>query len=203
MTAIILCGLLGALEACVAHKVATTETSSWQAHREQMARLVKSGGAWSAQGKLRVSHGGKNWLLKFKWVQKKNFYEVDIYSAFDKLASFKSSAQGVHVSGQRVNLVTATPEEAANRLLGFPAPVTLMQHWILGLTSPRFAVEQFELNARGLAHIITQQGWRIDYASYQRIDNYAVPEEFSIEHGQTKLKAWVNEWKFSPASTQI
>ena len=172
----------------------------WQAHHALATRTT----AWTLDGKLAVTHGGKHWLLQFKWKQANQSYDIDIFSVFGHVANFTGRADKVELRRQGRVLVAATPEEAAQRLLGFPAPISLMRHWVLGIPSPHQEIDALAFDRRGLAQTIVQGGWRVEYASYHKVDADGerwMPRELTvsrIEIGEanatTKLTAWTSQW---------
>jgi len=70
---------------------------------------------------------------------------------------------------------------------GLKIPVKGLQHWVRGLSSPQYKVDQLVLDNAGRPLTMQQAGWKIVYSSYVNNGGNALPRKINLSRGAEKI----------------
>lgn len=94
-------------------------------------------------------------------------------------------------------IVTAdTPEALLQGTLGWSIPVSDLEYWIRGHTSPHAPVDASEVNGNQLLSSLNQQGWTIRYSSYHTFTDFSLPRKIIASRDGLKLTLVIKRWQF-------
>ena len=85
-------------------------------------------------------------------------------------------------------------DERLQEWLGFAPPLASLRYWLLGCSDPRSAAEE-TFDAQQRLTQLRQDGWQIDYQSYQRSAQQWLPQRLSIERDGRRLKLVIQRWQ--------
>lgn len=106
----------------------------------------------------------------------------------------QGTAHEMHVRDSKGrSWVSYEPEAALESTLGWPLPIGSLRYWVLGLPAPGSAYH-VSISSRGLLSRLVQQGWRVDYAAYQKKAGLFLPQNLVVTRGATRIKLIVSSW---------
>lgn len=183
------------LSACASRPPLAVDTERlWRSHQALMQELK----TWSATGRVGVTADSDGWTASFVWRQSDAFFHIRIHGPFGR------GVVELEGNPQRVTLIQAgqPPRHAkdADALLyqqsGWKLPVSGLRYWILGLPVPG-QPERHRLDREGKLVALQQDGWRIEYASYHRLDGRHLPKKIQLVNGDLRVKLIASDWQLS------
>lgn len=112
-------------------------------------------------------------------------------------ATLTGDRQHVLVRTREGDYDTTDPEQWLSEHMGWTLPLNGLRYWVLGLPAPQ-SEAALELNIKGQAVVLEQDGWRLEYSEYQSKDGYELPRKFEATNPTVKLKVVVDEWSELP-----
>ncbi len=167
-------------------------SQSWQARRP----LLQAHDRFRLKGRVAVSTGGEGFNARLRWTQDGNQTLVSLDGPL--------GAGGVQVSsdGTSLNIVTSRGEhlnsDAAraelNTRLGFDPPLDSLRYWILGVPEPHHPAQE-SLDPSQRLSSLQQDGWQIDYESYQSVLGQWLPGKLTLQRQNVRVRLIVDGWE--------
>jgi outer membrane lipoprotein LolB len=154
------------LAGCVSLHVPSTPASMIKRSSMQTQQLRRLN-QWQIDGAFALSTPKQNDLANYRWRQNNQSFVIDVSSALNAVRFRVSGHPGrVVLTGVKGGPVEAPyAETLLRRVLGWQLPVSGLQYWIRGLAAP--GSHDVQKDSLGRFKVLTQQGWRINYLSYQ------------------------------------
>ena len=168
-------------------KPPVAQQKAWQQRQAFLARK----GAWRLKSKVSLRFDDENLIFGLNWSQlPANNYVMQISNPITgALVSKLSRTNGV-ISLLADNGRTYRDNDE-ERLLkehsGLTIPVKGMQHWVRGLSSPQYKVDNLVLDNAGRPRTLQQAGWKIIYSSYVNNGTNALPRKINLSRGAEKI----------------
>ena len=151
---------------------------------------------WDTQGRIAVKTNQKGWNASFNWSQKQAHYDLSI---FGPLGSNRISLVG---NREYVSLITNertyesnNAETLLQQQLGWCIPVDSIYYWIRGLPAPG-SVMHIVRNAEGQVTMLDQQGWHIEYQSYDKFNGLNLPILIQLQNPRASIRIAIHQWMF-------
>ena len=97
------------------------------------------------------------------------------------------------------NSVSApTPEALLQERLGWTLPISNLVYWIRGVPAPASAATQvnsLQLDTYNHLLHLQQQGWDIQYVSFQIVNNIDLPRIIYLQTQGLKIKIVIKKWE--------
>jgi outer membrane lipoprotein LolB len=77
--------------------------------------------------------------------------------------------------------------------LGWRLPLDGLRYWVLGVAAPGSAATPQRDADQHLVRL-TQQGWRIDYLGYKRVDGTDLPGKIFLQRDEVEVKLVIDAW---------
>ncbi|RDI97797.1 outer membrane lipoprotein LolB [Dyella solisilvae] len=202
----LLAAALPLLLAACAHKEAVrpvpkadyaTLLNQQRAREHQMAKTDH----WVLQGKIGVSgqvngksDGGSGTLT---WTQNGDSYEFVVRGPVGS-KSFRLSVNpdGAVLEGLEGGpLRSPDAESLVQKALGWNVPLHDLRAWVLGLRADSGPAE-LTFGDDGLPTLLTQDGWKVSYPTWDTTRDPAVPNKVFAENPPYKVKLSVESWSF-------
>ena len=173
------------------------EPTRWESHSAQLAAMHQ----WTARGKvaLRSANGADSAGLV--WRQQGADTVVELSGPLGV------GATSIHSDGSRLeirrgdehHLLDISTPEAIRRGTGLDLPLQALAHWLKGLPSPDWAVQDQEFDPdTGLLKRLTQAEWEVRYQEYGEFGGFTLPERLQIKRGATEAKFLIAQWQTAP-----
>jgi outer membrane lipoprotein LolB len=190
---------LALLNACSTSTVTSTVTSpttDWKAHQAALHSLD----TWQLRGKLAVSTERSADSVNVSWSQTATTTELILSGPIGwGRASIRSDGEQLLLDRNGSQHTVRLDDSAAvQQLLGWPMPVALLPWWIRGLPAPQAAVESMTTD-QGRLQTLSQQGWQLDYQSYQQHGDLVLPSKILFQGPQVSGKILVKQWTLGNA----
>jgi outer membrane lipoprotein LolB len=180
------------LAAC--RTVVPTTTESATQRRAQLRAITH----YDFTGRIASVVGNQGFSAAMDWQQRANDSALQIRAPFG-VASLDidyhdgqlllRASDGTRVSGDDA-------DERLREWLGFTPPLASFRYWLLGCSDPTsIADESFDEQQRLTQ--LKQDGWQVDYQSYQQSARLWLPQRLSIERDGRKLKLVISRWQTS------
>ena len=168
-------------------KPPAAKQNAWQQRQAFLARKA----AWQLKSKVSFRYDDENLIFGLNWAQAPaNNYVIQISNPVTGALVSKLTRRNGVVSLLADNGKTYQDNDE-ERLLknqsGLAIPVKGMQHWVRGLTSPQYKVDQLVLDNAGRPHTLKQAGWKITYSSYVNNGSNALPRKINLSRGAEKI----------------
>ena len=161
--------------------------SAWQQRQSFLARTT----AWQLKSKVSFRFDDENLIFGLNWQQlPANNYVMQMSNPITGALVSKLSRNKGIVTLLADNGKTYRDNDE-ERLLkaqsGLTIPVKGMQHWVRGLNSPRYKVDNLTLDNAGRPLLLEQAGWKIKYSSYVNNGTNALPRKINLSRGADKI----------------
>lgn len=182
---------------------AAVDAAGRQANEDRRAWLYQRP-AWSFEGRVAVSSGGKGGSGRLEWKQDGRDYEV-LLSAPVTRQSWRLTGN-THYEGGRLEGMEGGPREGefADELLreatGWDIPVNLLPDWARGLAADDSErPEKVRFDTDGRVAVIEQMGWKIEYLDWYPADEGrpALPRRIEVRQGSARVRLALDRWDFA------
>lgn len=194
---ILLAAVLTALSGCATWRGAergtspdATQAAAWQARGAQLRQVDR----FVFQG--RIASGALGFKADLRWKQQADGrFAMRLSGPFGAgAAELSGDAQWVQVrTGDEPPRMTADPEAWLEQALGVRLPINGLRWWALGLPAPDSAHE-VELDARGRARLLSQNGWELHYPEYRAAGAHDLPRRIEARNGDTRVLVLADAW---------
>jgi len=178
-------------------KPVTNQQQAWQQRQAFLTRKTN----WTLDSKVSFRFDEENLIFKLNWAQMPaNNYIIQINNPITGGLVSKLSRKNSVVSLLADNGRTYRDNDE-ERLLqnqsGLRIPVKGLQHWVRGLNSPQYKIDQLLLDNAGRPRTLQQAGWNISYASYVNNGTNALPRKINLSRGADKIfiRVIAKSWK--------
>jgi outer membrane lipoprotein LolB len=151
---------------------------------------------WDVSGKIAVQTPKDSGSASVDWAQNHNKFMISLLGPL--------GSGGMKLSGQpgNVTLITsdgksytaASPEQLLAEKWGFHLPVSNLKYWIRGLPAPG-SVADTRFDTYGRLSELSQQGWRVRYLGYSRINGIDLPTKIFANSSALNVKMMIYNWK--------
>lgn len=148
---------------------------------------------FQAKGKIAINMEGQNTTANLDWKQEGYNYRVSVFSAFGVGATIVGAPFFVEATiPGRARMEAASLDYLIQRGLNFPLPLSNMVYWIKGESAPGAHTWIKKQNPS-----LQQDGWKIDYANYKSVADFAkkLPHKIDLSYGGLKIKIVLRQWK--------
>ena len=185
------------LSGCVGLQLPPTASQEWVQHRTQLEQLKQ----WTANGKIALRTAEQAESGTMQWRQQGDTTHIRLAgpmgistTTLDSDGETLEIRQGDDYSRWRLD----DPALQANET--WQLPLRALHYWLKGIPAPQLAVESVTLDELGqLPTQIRQQGWTVDYQSFQQFDTHILPTRLRLYRGDTSARIIVRQWEALPA----
>ena len=185
------------LTACVPAVRVKGDASLLQAQRSREQALAQTD-HWTLQGRLGVSDGHSGGSGSFSWTQAGEHYEFVLRGPAISGVDFRLSGgpEGALLEGLCEGPVRGPDAEALMRkALGWVVPLHDLRAWVLGLRA-RGAPAELSFGADRLPSLLQQDGWTVDYRSWDNSRQPPLPTKLYAERAPYKVRLSIDSWQF-------
>lgn len=162
---------------------------AWQARQARLKPVEQ----FTVQA--RVSSGFFGTKADLHWRQRSDGFDMRVAGPFGTGAvQISGDAQSVIlVRTAKESFSTREPERLLQERLGWTFPVSRLRWWALGLPAPGSDF-RVELDERGRAMVLEQDGWTLEFEEYRPAGALELPRRFELASGEVKIKAVIHHW---------
>jgi len=152
--------------------------------------------SWNIQGAIAVKTEQKGWNASFNWSQKYDNYYLNIFGPLgsNRISLAGNNQHAILTSGEKT-YEAVNAETLLAQQLGWYMPVSSIRYWIRGLPAPGI-VNHIMHNAHGQLISIEQQGWHIEYLSYNTLKNSELPALIELQNTKIFIRIAIHQWNF-------
>ncbi|MGZ8256835.1 MAG: lipoprotein insertase outer membrane protein LolB [Gallionella sp.] len=88
-------------------------------------------------------------------------------------------------------------ETLMQNVLGWSLPLSVLQHWLLGVPDSASAVE-LERDSLGRITRLQQAGWEVRYVRYADETQGSLPSRLMLKYEDLEVQLLIDEWEFNP-----
>lgn len=151
---------------------------------------------WHISGKAGIRLRNEAHSAYVEWQQHDDRFDLLL---FGPLGQGKSRLRG---DARAVQLETAggdiwrdsSPEALLERLYGWQLPVSRAQYWVKGLAAPG-SPANVQHNSDGSLSHLEQDGWVIDYISYQAPAPALLPQKLVMRYDGVRVTLVIKQWQ--------
>lgn len=147
-------------------------------------------------GKASLSDGKRHAQISLCWQQMGEHYVINLYGPLGSGAVrlSKTDKPGIHYQDMRGEIRSyGSAEKLLEKECGWRLPISGLEWWLRGLPRPEEAAIVVRDKA-GLTTQIEQDGWTIEYLSYQSIAKKTYPHKVGLSFDKHRLKFVLREW---------
>lgn len=157
-----------------------------------------AGEQWQLDGKLGVWYRDERESANVRWLNCGERYRIQLSGPLgSSTAIIEGDERTVTLkrSGE-APISAATPEELAGEL-GWPLPVSALQHWVRGRPVP---LQPFggETDRGGHLTNLQQLGWVLDFARYTSPAIASPPRLVELHNENLRMKLLIRQWRDNP-----
>ncbi len=164
----------------------------------QRLRALQSIQQFELSGRMSAINGTQAVTAGVRWRQRNDDAVIDLSGPLGLgAAHIEQTASTLSVtSGQGVIYQGPTANDRVAATLGFDPPLRSLRYWIVGASDPSPLTEESIDAEQRLTHLL-QQGWRVDYEQYTRVQNQWLPQRLSVARGSWRLRLVINSWQLT------
>lgn len=150
---------------------------------------------WSASGRMAVAAGSDGGSGSFDWRQDGAVTRLDLRGPLGAGAmSLQITPDALTLTDGTGRSLDADAARAALRArLGADLPWSHLRYWMLGLPAPAEVATSREFDATPW-RVIEQSGWTLAYDSFADVGGSSLPQRFSAQHGEVRVRVIVDRW---------
>lgn len=190
-----------ALAGCVTvpQRPAPLSVDPLEAQAEREARLAKRD-VWRLTGRIAVSDGRDGGSGRLEWIQRGERYEITVNAPVTRRSWRLQGEPGLaRLDGLEGGSFTGESAEALlQQHLAWTVPLRDLADWARGMRAAGAASIRFSEN--GLPAKIEQNGWSIEYRSFDTARNPPLPTRVFTTRGERRVRLQVDSWSFEPDS---
>ena len=174
---------------------ATQQTAPPQlaiAHQEKLQQIQ----SFTLKGRLGVTTQQQGFSGSIAWQHSALKDDIEVYSPLGgKVAHIAKTPAEVTLTDQKGHTISAADAESlTEQTLGFRLPLTGLSDWALGRPSTG-AITANAWDANGRLIMLKQQGWEIEYPSYQLLNGFDLPKKVLLRNEHVYIKLLIEDWK--------
>ena len=191
--------LLAGLSACTSNVVRYEPVLNvnWKLQQQQLSELQ----SWSIKGRISVQTEYEGGQLDYIWQQyNQNDYDIRLQAPMGAGTTLISARE------QGVSLKTSSGDELFDtdvdkliaKLNGWPLPVNGLRYWVKGMPAPGSDYNVSKWNEQGLAEVMLQDGWRIEFKKYNDIKGFVLPGKLFINRQkgeEVDVRLIIRQWQ--------
>jgi outer membrane lipoprotein LolB len=153
--------------------------------------------SYALQARFSIKAGNEGQSGRMAWNHRPEGDKVLFLSPLGQgVATLESDAAGARLdTADGRNMSAASPDELAEQVLGRSLPLRRVPRWVLGLAGPDASLSR---DQTGRALEIREDGWRVDYVSYENDKPQALPQLLRISRDDLEMKLRIDAWSLSP-----
>ncbi len=167
----------------------------WQARSNYLYQQTH----WTAHLTLIGVTAEQKFKTRAIWEQKGDYYTIKLRDFIGRtVAIIDGSPEQVSAKTSKGEQFKGdSSEQLIKQLFDIQIPVAGMRYWLLGLPKPNVEVKQLALNDQGLAELVSQQGWAMNYPYYLEYDPLKMPSQVLFAYDDIDLTVKVSQWVFN------
>lgn len=149
---------------------------------------------WHGRFAARVENEGVSASLS--WRQELDDFDIDIFDPLGRhLAELNGSSEAVTIRTREGDEHSArNAEDLLLHYLGWSIPISGMRHWVVGQAVPDSPVDAETFMDDGLRESLSQDGWSIEWQSYQEDGHEYLPQRMRLSRADLSLKLIMDDW---------
>ncbi len=153
--------------------------------------------AYALQARFSIKAGNEGQSGRMAWSHRPEGDKVLFLSPLGQgVATLESDAGGARLeTSDGRNMAAAGPDELVEQVLGRSLPLRRVPRWVLGLPG---TTASLSLDPLGRALEIREEGWRVEYVSYESDRPQALPQLLRISRDDLEMKLRIDGWSLSP-----
>jgi outer membrane lipoprotein LolB len=181
-----------ALDGCQTAPLAPAPNIAWSLRRPTLQNLAQFG----LNGRVAVAVDNQGFNAGIRWTQSGTVTHLALTGPL--------GAGGVEVTatGADLSVVTSSGKRLGNMAarselrdkLGFEPPLASIRYWVLGVPDPG-APASVQLDSQQRLTELTQDGWRVDYASYMPVGAQWLPKLLTLRRQGVRVRMVVDGWQ--------
>lgn len=184
------------LTGCSTFSSPTSEPSltkaSWKERQADLSRIQ----SWEISGKIAIQTARDSGSANVDWTQNQSQFNISLYGPLGagglKLWGHPGAVTMETAKGQR--FTASTPEELLRQQMGWNLPVSNLNYWVRGLPVPG-SDYQGQYDAYHRLTNLAQNGWNVQFLSYQNAGRVDLPNRITISSASFKTKMVIYDWK--------
>jgi outer membrane lipoprotein LolB len=170
----------------------TAEFQQWPARRAELQSIRE----FAFDGRVALAAGTQGLSAGLHWQQMGDDAALTLRGPLGLGAlQIEYDATSLRVTGSDgVQRSGATAEALMHDTLGFAPPLASLRYWLLGCSDPASAAEE-TLDDTQRLQTLRQQGWQIEYQSYQRVQQRWLPQRVNVQRDERRLKLVIERWR--------
>ncbi|MDF2530169.1 MAG: lolB2 [Gammaproteobacteria bacterium] len=175
-------------------KPVANPAQTWQSY----AHKVYAYNNWQASGVMGIRNDTQAVSANFNWKQTGNQFVIQLSGPLNLGAEVLQGQPGqISLSDNKGQVVKAdNAEDLMQQTLGWSMPVEGLVYWIKALPVSQNQYHS-SLNSNGTLASLSQQGWAINYESYQVVNGLPMPHKIIMQQAAWRIVIVINNWQLS------
>lgn len=207
-----MCGVIIGITGCASTPNKSIADSLDQAHSSSLSTLETKKAqhlaslalirAFTLDGRIGVQADGRGFSGKMRWQHLNRYNAIDLYSPLgSKVVAIESNVDGVTLTSSDGNTVTSSDVESlTEQTMGWRLPARYLEDWALGRATAA-PITSATWDDEGKLSKLSQDGWEVQYISYQSSNGYQLPSKLNLRNAKLYLKLVIDNWQISDAAT--
>lgn len=206
--------LLVGLSACTSNVVRYEPVLNvnWLQQQKQLSELQN----WTIKGRISVQTEYEGGQADYTWQQhNQSDYDIRLQAPMGAGTTLISAReQGVSLkTSSGDELFDTDVDKLISKLNGWPLPVNGLRYWVKGMPAADSDYKITQWNEQGLAEVMLQDGWRIEFKKYRDIKGFVLPGKLFINRQkgeEVDVRLIIRQWQMdadvvhnAPDSTQV
>lgn len=182
------------IQGCAHAPIDADTELKWQQHHKKIGKL----NTWTLSGSIAAHTADDGWNARVFWDYQNTHYTLDLHGPLGQGAlKLVGNKDGVTLTTLGNNTYqAATPELLLEEHTTLKLPVSYLRYWLIGMPLPDHAIDDLYLTEEGYLDYLQQAGWKVNYQSYQELENGLVlPKKVHIQNDIYSAKMFISHWQ--------
>jgi outer membrane lipoprotein LolB len=153
---------------------------------------------WMFSARAGLWHGEQSDSANIDWLHCQWGYRIRITGPLGAGgAVIHGDADQVRLERGREEPLVADDPESLARQLGWPLPVSALEHWLLARAVPGHESAKHH-DRDGRLMYLSQLGWHIHYRGFEKHGEFWLPSRLDAENDELRLRLIFRRWQLRP-----
>ncbi|BBP03273.1 hypothetical protein SFPGR_06950 [Sulfuriferula plumbiphila] len=146
-------------------------------------------------GRIAVKYRDQSSSGSLRWRHRPDQDDITLLSPLGQtVTQITRGADGVTLIDQAHKIHRAADTETLTQeLLGWRLPLSGLGYWVVGQPAPSLPY-QAERDAQQRPTQLVQDGWRVNYSTWQTVDGQGLPRTMTLQRDDLEIRLVMDQW---------
>jgi outer membrane lipoprotein LolB len=164
---------------------------------DQRCDQLRAKPSYSFTGRVAASAGGAGLSASLDWLQQGASSRLSLRGplGLGAIEVELDGAAAIAISDAAGNRLEGdAARESLKSVLGLDPPLAHLRYWLLACSAPG-TMADVVLNAEAQLQSLSQDGWQVEFLTYQQVAGIWLPARLRARHADQQLQLLISRWR--------